>query len=254
VPRVFRIVLTHFRTTVWSCFYSQLAVVHCGRSDGRERGRGEAWRGLQRRKGRERSLGETLVEDRGRFHTVAKLQDLWTMWTRMLAAVLMEVRSPTPALQSRSSSTPQQGRLGCLFGVCAQPCSLWHSRSLNSSCSSTAKHCPLLCADITINSQCPRHSSTTNVLIGSSFCRSAIAFHSGHTVLANMTWLSVLGSVLYYLSLPFTTVFTTVYNWVLIALAPALHLGHYLFSGMLLPLRLLAKFEVGKNIVSIAPC
>ncbi|PMD65143.1 uncharacterized protein K444DRAFT_520190 [Hyaloscypha bicolor E] len=58
-----------------------------------------------------------------------------------------------------------------------------------------------------------------------------------------MTWLSVLGSVLYYLSLPFTTVFTTVYNWVLIALAPALHLGHYLFSGMLLPLRLLAKFE-----------
>jgi hypothetical protein len=38
--------------------------------------RGEAWRGVQRRKGRERSLGETLVEDRGRFHTVAKLQDL----------------------------------------------------------------------------------------------------------------------------------------------------------------------------------
>jgi hypothetical protein len=60
-----------------------------------------------------------------------------------------------------------------------------------------------------------------------------------------MTWLSVLGNVLYYLSLPFITAFTTVYNWVLVALAPALHLGHYLFSGMFLPLRLLAKFEVG---------
>ncbi|KAH8768035.1 hypothetical protein BGZ57DRAFT_856573 [Hyaloscypha finlandica] len=68
-----------------------------------------------------------------------------------------------------------------------------------------------------------------------------------------MTWLSVLGSVLYYLSLPFISVFTTVYNWVLVALAPALHLGHYLLSGMFLPLRLLAKFEVGKNNVFIAP-
>jgi hypothetical protein len=64
-----------------------------------------------------------------------------------------------------------------------------------------------------------------------------------------MTWLSVLGSVLYYLSLPFTTIF----NWVLIALAPALHLGHYLLSGLLLPLKLFAKFEVRRDIVSIGP-
>jgi hypothetical protein len=65
-----------------------------------------------------------------------------------------------------------------------------------------------------------------------------------------MTWLSVLGTVLYYLSLPFTTIF----SWLLIALAPILHLGHYLLSGFLLPLRLLVKFEVGTNIVCIAPC
>ncbi len=65
-----------------------------------------------------------------------------------------------------------------------------------------------------------------------------------------MTWLSVLGSVLYYLSLPFAIIF----DWILVALAPALHLGHYLLSGCLFPLRLLAKFEVGKNILFIVPC
>jgi len=54
-----------------------------------------------------------------------------------------------------------------------------------------------------------------------------------------MTWLSVLGSVLYYLSLPFTTAF----DLLLVALAPALHLGHYALSGLLFPLRLIAKFE-----------
>jgi hypothetical protein len=161
------------------------------------------------------------------------------------------ISHPSPSVEVQLDPTAGQAR-PFVWGLCAALFVL--SRSLNLSCSSTAKHCPLLFADITFNSQCPRHSSTTNVLIGSSFCRSAIAFHSGHTVLANMTWLLVLGSVLYYLSLPFTTVFTTVYNWVLVALAPAIHLGHYLFSGMLLPLRLLAKFEVGKNIVSIAPC
>ncbi|PMD43381.1 hypothetical protein L207DRAFT_509909 [Hyaloscypha variabilis F] len=58
-----------------------------------------------------------------------------------------------------------------------------------------------------------------------------------------MTWLSALGSVLYYISLPFTIVLITIYNGIVIALAPALHLGHYLLSGLLLPLTLLAKFE-----------
>jgi hypothetical protein len=55
-----------------------------------------------------------------------------------------------------------------------------------------------------------------------------------------MTWLSVIGSVFYNLSLPITTVL----GWLLVALAPLLHLGHYFFYGFLLPLRLLAKFEV----------
>jgi len=61
-----------------------------------------------------------------------------------------------------------------------------------------------------------------------------------------MNWLAVLGSVLYYTSLPFTTVLVTIYNWLIIVLAPVLHLGHYLLSGLLLPLTLLAKFEVGQ--------
>ena len=55
-----------------------------------------------------------------------------------------------------------------------------------------------------------------------------------------MTWLSAIGSILYYLSLPITTVL----GWLLVALAPLLHLGHYVLSGFLLPLRLLAKLEV----------
>lgn len=65
-----------------------------------------------------------------------------------------------------------------------------------------------------------------------------------------MTWLSVLGSVLYYLSLPFKIIF----DWLLVALAPVLHLGHYLLSALLFPLRILAKFEVGENILFIVPC
>ena len=59
-----------------------------------------------------------------------------------------------------------------------------------------------------------------------------------------MAWLSVIGSIFYYLSVPFTTVFTWVLGWVLAALAPLIHLGHYFASGFLLPLRVLAKFEV----------
>lgn len=55
-----------------------------------------------------------------------------------------------------------------------------------------------------------------------------------------MAWLSVIGRILYYISLPLTTVF----NWVLIALAPVFHLFHYLGYTFLLPFRLLAKFEV----------
>jgi len=54
-----------------------------------------------------------------------------------------------------------------------------------------------------------------------------------------MTWLSVISSIFYYLFLPLSTLFA----WLLLALSPVLHLGSYLASGFLLPLRLLAKFE-----------
>lgn len=59
-----------------------------------------------------------------------------------------------------------------------------------------------------------------------------------------MTWYSVLGNVVYhvvyYILLPFITLF----RWLLIALSPVVHLGNYMISASLLPLRLVAKFEV----------
>ncbi|KAM3071993.1 hypothetical protein ACMFMG_008459 [Clarireedia jacksonii] len=58
-----------------------------------------------------------------------------------------------------------------------------------------------------------------------------------------MTWLSMIGGTLYYLLLPVYLIF----NWLLallgLALAPALHVGNALSSTLLLPLRILAKFE-----------
>lgn len=58
-----------------------------------------------------------------------------------------------------------------------------------------------------------------------------------------MAWLSAIGNVFYYLLLPVTTLL----SWVLIALAPLLHLLSYLGSGMLLPFALVAKFEVSRK-------
>jgi len=59
-----------------------------------------------------------------------------------------------------------------------------------------------------------------------------------------MIWYSVLSNVVYlivyYILLPFTILF----RWLLIALSPLVHLGHYMISAFLLPLRLVAKFEV----------
>jgi len=52
-------------------------------------------------------------------------------------------------------------------------------------------------------------------------------------------WVSTIGTILYYISLPITIIF----RWTLIALAPILHLAHYALLGLLLPVRLLAKFE-----------
>lgn len=55
-----------------------------------------------------------------------------------------------------------------------------------------------------------------------------------------MAWLEVTGRIIYYLVLPLTTLF----GWLLILLAPLLHLGNYILSGFILPVKLLAKFEV----------
>ncbi|KAF7957575.1 hypothetical protein EAE96_003150 [Botrytis aclada] len=57
------------------------------------------------------------------------------------------------------------------------------------------------------------------------------------------TWLSIMGSTFHYISLPIVVIS----NWLLailrIALAPLLHLGNSLVSAMLLPLKVIAKFE-----------
>lgn len=55
-----------------------------------------------------------------------------------------------------------------------------------------------------------------------------------------MAWLSAIGVFFLYLLLPFIVLL----RWLLLALAPLLHLGGYIFSGMIFPLRFLAKFEV----------
>jgi len=59
-----------------------------------------------------------------------------------------------------------------------------------------------------------------------------------------MTWLSMVGTVLYYLSRPITTTF----NWILVILAPIIHLVHYITWACLLPLKLVTKFEVSSKI------
>ncbi|EKD13524.1 uncharacterized protein L3040_008609 [Drepanopeziza brunnea f. sp. 'multigermtubi'] len=54
-----------------------------------------------------------------------------------------------------------------------------------------------------------------------------------------MNWLSILRASLYYLFVPFTTLF-----WSIVAcLAPVLHLVNYVLSACLLPVKFLAKFE-----------
>jgi hypothetical protein len=55
-----------------------------------------------------------------------------------------------------------------------------------------------------------------------------------------MSWLSIIGRIFFYIALPLTTL----YRWLLIALAPILHLGHYFAWALFLPVRFLAKLEV----------
>ncbi|KZF22664.1 hypothetical protein L228DRAFT_247023 [Xylona heveae TC161] len=52
-------------------------------------------------------------------------------------------------------------------------------------------------------------------------------------------YVSIAGTVLYYLSLPFTVSF----RWLLVVLAPLIHLIRYIFYGLLFPVSLAAKFE-----------
>ncbi|TGO60109.1 hypothetical protein BCON_0038g00240 [Botryotinia convoluta] len=65
---------------------------------------------------------------------------------------------------------------------------------------------------------------------------------------SNTTWLSIIGSTFYYISLPIIVIS----NWLLailrIALAPLLHLGNSLVSAMLLPLKTIIIF-LGSAIV-----
>ncbi|KAI9850688.1 MAG: hypothetical protein M1838_005252 [Thelocarpon superellum] len=52
-------------------------------------------------------------------------------------------------------------------------------------------------------------------------------------------YLSTAITVGYYVVYPITTLI----SWLLVCLAPVLHLAHYTFHALLLPLRILAKFE-----------
>ncbi|KAL3425612.1 hypothetical protein PVAG01_02402 [Phlyctema vagabunda] len=54
-----------------------------------------------------------------------------------------------------------------------------------------------------------------------------------------MAWPTLITSILYYTFLPVITVF----GWLLIPLAPLLHLGSYFLATAMLPLRIAAKFE-----------
>ncbi len=55
-----------------------------------------------------------------------------------------------------------------------------------------------------------------------------------------MDWLSIIGSIFRYVSLPIRVLF----NWLLIALSPVIHLAQFITASCLLPFRLLAKLEV----------
>ncbi|TVY81471.1 hypothetical protein LSUE1_G003205 [Lachnellula suecica] len=54
-----------------------------------------------------------------------------------------------------------------------------------------------------------------------------------------MAWVAIVIRILSYLLLPIRLLF----NALRIALAPVLHLGNYILTGCMLPLKLLAKFE-----------
>ncbi|TGO37337.1 hypothetical protein BHYA_0100g00370 [Botrytis hyacinthi] len=66
--------------------------------------------------------------------------------------------------------------------------------------------------------------------------------------LSNTTWLSIIGSTFYYISLPIIVISSWLLAILRIALAPLLHLGNSLISAMLLPLKIIIIF-LGSAIV-----
>lgn len=74
-------------------------------------------------------------------------------------------------------------------------------------------------------------------------CLDSRVFADFHDTVRTMTWLSMIGTVFYYCSLPVTTLL----RWLLIPLAPLQHLGRYIIAGCLWPFTLLARFEVSKT-------
>lgn len=61
-----------------------------------------------------------------------------------------------------------------------------------------------------------------------------------------MVWLAILG-ILYYIFLPFKVAFF----FLLSILSPVLHLGHYVFSVLVVPLRFLGNFEVETSFIEV---
>lgn len=55
-----------------------------------------------------------------------------------------------------------------------------------------------------------------------------------------MTFLSVVTTTLYYIFYPIATLL----SWILVCISPILHLGQYFLHALLLPLRILGRFEV----------
>lgn len=67
-----------------------------------------------------------------------------------------------------------------------------------------------------------------------------------------MTWLSMIGSTLYYLVLPVSYILSWLLAILKTSLVPLLLLGSSIISGLLLPLKVLAKFEASYEQSSIA--
>ena len=59
-----------------------------------------------------------------------------------------------------------------------------------------------------------------------------------------MSWLSALGAALSYITLPIRILGAWIISLFIVLIGPVVHLGDYIVSGLLLPIRLFAKLEV----------